>query len=384
MEQKTKARILIFSLTYFPFVGGAEVALKEITERIKDFDFDLVTAKFSKKLPSEERVGRLNVYRIGRGSRLDKYLYPWRAFLLSRRLHKTHNYRLIWAMMANWAGLSALIFKVFNPQVKYLLTLQEGDSVAFLRARTWFWRSLYAQIYKQADHIQVISRWLGKRARDYGYRGQLSLIPNGVDLEKINHKLGARHYELKNKLGIREYNKVVFTSSRLVKKNDLATLIRAVEYLIVHFKLALTLVIVGSGKLENKLKKLAGELKIEQRVIFIGWVDFERVFDYYALADVFARPSLSEGQGVSFIEAMAMGLPIVATPVGGIPDFLIDGETGLFCQISDPVDLAEKIKLLLTDSELYAKIQRNAFALVRQKYDWNIIARRMNNLFVKI
>ena len=99
---------------------------------------------------------------------------------------------------------------------------------------------------------------------------------------------------------------------------------------------------------------------------------------------MFVRPSLSEGLGNSFLEAMAAGVPIIGTNVGGIPDFLIDpstgsrqAATGLFCETANPKSIAEKIELLLTDEDLRQKLIINGKKAVAEKYDWDKIAARM-------
>ena len=385
MQLPKRTKVLIFSFTYFPFIGGAEVALRQITKRIPDFQFDLITAKLSKNLSNLEKIDNINVYRVGQGNKFDKYLYPLRAFLFARKLDKENNYSMIWAMLATWAGLSALLFKIFNPKVKYLLTLQSGDSDLFIWLRTWFYYPIYRMVYTKADHIQVISHWLKKRARRYGYKEEISIVPNGVDLNKMqktdNKEQGER---LKQKLSIPIKSKIIFTSSRLVKKNDIQTLIKSIQLLTTDYSLPVILLIAGSGKLESKLKLLTKQLNLSDKVIFLGQIEHSQLFNYYSIADIFVRPSLSEGQGISFIEAMAAGLPIIATPVGGIPDFLLDGKTGLFCQIKNPLNLARKIKLLIDDEKLYTDIQQNALSLVRQKYGWNLIATRMHKIIFSL
>ena len=109
----------------------------------------------------------------------------------------------------------------------------------------------------------------------------------------------------------------------------------------------------------------------------------EEVPKYLSIADVFCRPSLSEGQGISFLEAMASGVPIVATPVGGIPDFLKDGVTGLFCNKQDPKDIARVIKKLFEDENLYLLIKKNAIELVQKEYNWDNLSNKIKRvLFV--
>ena len=114
-------------MAYIPFVSGAELAVKEITSRINDLEFDLVTLRFDKKLPKFEKVGNVNIYRINSS----KSLFPFRAFFKAKKLHKKNSYGVIWSIMANRAGFAALFFKLWNPKVKYLLTLQEGDALDY-------------------------------------------------------------------------------------------------------------------------------------------------------------------------------------------------------------------------------------------------------------
>ena len=97
MTANTK-RILIFSTAYYPFVGGAEVAIKEITDRVSgDFEFDLITAKLQKDLPSAEKVGKVMVYRLGTGKVLwDKIFLPFRGVIKIWKLQKTRKSSVLW------------------------------------------------------------------------------------------------------------------------------------------------------------------------------------------------------------------------------------------------------------------------------------------------
>jgi len=128
-------RILIFSTAYFPFVGGAEIAVKEVTNRIKDCDFDLITSRFSKKNSKKEKIGNITVYRVGRGAKFDKYILPVSGFFKAKKLLRKNKYSLIWSISASQAGLAALFLKLKNPKIPFLLTIQEGSSEKRL-----FWR----------------------------------------------------------------------------------------------------------------------------------------------------------------------------------------------------------------------------------------------------
>ena len=122
--------------------------------------------------------------------------------------------------------------------------------------------------------------------------------------------------------------------------------------------------------------------------------DIVDMVGYLFKADVFVRPSRSEGLGNSFLEAMAAGLPVVATPVGGIPDFLygeqgrtIDqNQTGWFCEVDNPKSVAEKVKYILgpNNRNHVEQVITNAKKLVEEKYDWKIISQKMAQIIANL
>lgn len=364
-------RILIFSTAYFPLVGGAEVAVKEITDRITDVDFDMVTLRFDSKHLSQERLGNITIYRIDSS----KTFFPIKAFMFASKLHKENKYDAVWAIMAAYAGFAALFFKMRFPNIKYILTLQEGDPIDYIKRRAFFVYPVFKRIFLRADVIQTISNYLANWAREMGYKGKIEVIPNGVDLKKFTSPpLAARESTplLDKERGMGEV--VLITTSRLVEKNGVGDIIDALEYLPENVKLE----ILGVGPLESELKLKAKKLKSsEARIKFLGLISPEKIPDYLHQADIFIRPSLSEGMGNSFIEAMAAGLPVIATPVGGIVDFLKDGETGLFCEVKNPKSIAEQVKKLIDNPELESRLIETASRMVKEKYDWDLVARNM-------
>ncbi len=384
-----KSRILIFSLAYLPFWGGAEIAIKEITERISDdFEFDMVTLSLEKGLPAEEMAGNINIYRVNGG----KLFFPLRAFLRARKLNKKMDYKIVWSVMANRAGFAALFFKIFNPKVKFLLTLQEGDKLDYPKKRVGvFWifiQPFFKMIFKKADYIQAISFFLA----DWGIKirkspDNVGVVPNGVDLEKFKIDLFSKS-ELRKNFNLKLDDNVLITVSRLVPKNGIANLVEAVHLFIDEYHINIKLLILGDGPEREKIESLIEKYKLERCIFIYGFVPHNNIPLYLSVADIFIRPSLSEGLGNSFLEAMAAGLPIIGTPVGGIPDFLIDpsndsglAPTGLFCHPEDPKSIAESIYKLLSDVNLKQKIARNGQSLVFENYSWDIVSGKMREIF---
>ncbi|HPL95292.1 MAG TPA: glycosyltransferase family 4 protein [bacterium] len=378
---KNKPKILIFSLAYAPFIGGAEIAVQKITKRLSDyFEFDVITCNLNGKQKEEEWNEGVKIYRVG-NSWIGKQFFHYLSYKKAIELHQENNYLAIWSIMANRAGLAALKFKEKFSEVKYLLTLQEGDPLSHIYWRTWFWWWRYKKIYQQADHIQVLSAWLEKRARKFGYQKEISIVPNGVDINKF--KTQNSDVKIMEELDIPKDTKIIFTTSRLVKKNNVMSLIKATKMLLTDYKIPVNLLIAGEGELKKRLKFLTHQLAIKKEVNFLGYIYSEDLPKYYNLADVFVRPSLSEGFGISFVEAMSAGVPVVATPVGGILDFLIDGETGWFCEPKNPESIAEKINYIL-DKKNQAEVERvvaNAKKMVMEKYTWDVVATQMKEVF---
>ncbi len=392
MDEKTTQRILVFATNYLPNIGGAELAFHEVAIRIPEISFDLITLRLSdpldrkKLLPSEEKFSNVNVYRVG--SRLNlvrlilpKNLYPIAAYIKARELAKKFGpYKKVYALQASQGGGGAWLFKIFNPGVIFLLNLQEGKDLKKQGFLMNFFRDL---IIKKADVIIAISNYLKNYARQLNKKAKILVIPNGVDIGNFSKDYSYGELSLvADGLGIKPGEKTIISVSRLVPKNGIDILIRALEVL--NYKLQTTnykLLIIGEGEQKNELIVLARELNILDDIIFAGAITHGNLPKYLKISDVFVRPSRSEGLGNAFLEAMAAGVPIIGTKVGGIPDFLKDGETGFFCKVEDPGDLARKINLLLSDKELTTKITKNAQLVVSEKYDWNLIAEKFREIY---
>ena len=172
--------------------------------------------------------------------------------------------------------------------------------------------------------------------------------------------LGPNSRILKNRLGKVVDDVYLITASRLVEKNGVSDVIEALPRLPAKVKF----LVLGSGALEKQLRDLAAHLNVLDRVKFIGFVEHKDLPKYLKISDIFIRPSLSEGLGNSFIEAMAAGIPVIGTPVGGIPDFVIDGKTGFYARLKSPKSIAEVVQNIMYNSRLRQDVVANARELV--------------------
>lgn len=391
--------IALFTFAYAPFEGGAEVAVREIINRLKQRDFTIFTYKFNRKWLSSEKGDNYELVRLGKGALVkerdnstqkyygriwNKIYYIYKAWQEAEKRHQQKRFDVIWALMASYGGIAALLFKINHPQIPLLLTLQEGDSEKYLVSGKLGLVGYFGKkIIKKADMIQCISHYLSDFARKRGAKCPIEVVPNGVDIEIFQNEYSDSEIKaIRDNLELNdEY--VVLTTSRLVYKNGVDILIKAIAKL-KEVKPNIKLLIIGGGPEREKFEAQVEKLKLDRNVLFLGHISQKDLPLYFRVADVFARPSRSEGLGNSFLEAMAASIPVIGTPVGGIVDFLVDNKTGLVSKVEDSDDLAEKIDYILTHPDKKEVIIKNAKFLVEKNYSWGIIANKMDKIFNNI
>lgn len=367
-------RILIFSTAYFPLIGGAEVALKELTDRMPDVEFHLVCAKIKPQLVNEEKIGNVTVHRVGSGSARDKALLSIFGVIKALSLPRPD---AVWSLMASYGGFAALVYTWLRPEAKMLLSLQEGDPLEHYAKRAGRLNFLHKQIFKRADAVQAISHFLSDWSVRMGFKGTPQVIPNGVDLKNFSKRLPPeRRTTFRKSFGFNAGDTVLVTASRLSLKNGVDDLIRALALLPPDYKL----LIAGDGEDREKLRVLAEQKSVVSRIVFLGSVSHRDLPTIFQSSDIFIRPSLSEGLGNAFLEAMAAGVPIIGTPVGGIPDFLIQAKTGIFCKPRNPESIVEAIHRIQDEPGLREQLVANAERAVRDGYDWSTITARIRKM----
>jgi glycosyltransferase involved in cell wall biosynthesis len=357
-------KITIFTTAYKPFIGGSELAIEYIVKRLPDFHFDIVTPRVQTSLSKKECLGNVCVHRVGIGSRLDKMLFPLLGFLKAVQISP----QIIHAYQASYGGGAAFVYKIFNWKKKFILTIQEGKD---LNLQSYFVKFFRGLIINRADCITAISNYLANYAKRYNKRAEIIVIPNGVDVQAFNR--------ISNLDG---YN--IITVSRLVPKNGIEDLIRAMPKVIRRFPEA-NLEIIGSGYLYNKIASMIEDLNLTSKVKLKGNVEHINLPKYLSQTDLFVRPSYSEGLGNAYFEAMASGVPIIGTNVGGIRDFLKkDGDVGFIWDRMGNISLSDKIIEVLSDRSRLKEVASRGRELVINKYNWDIISLQFRILYHKI
>ncbi len=220
--------------------------------------------------------------------------------------------------------------------------------------------------FQQADCVAAVSEYSKKAAIQFGAKDVIT-IPNGYDAKVMKPVSKKKHSEF-----------TIITTSSLIPRNGIDTLIKAVSLL--PNSIPWKLIIAGDGPEKEKLEKLNYTLNPNSsRISFLGRASNDKIPSLLQQADLFVRPSRWEGFGVSFIEAMACGIPVIGTPVGGIPDFLFPDKTGISVPVDNVTALTHAISKLERDDVLREKLVKNAQTLVEARYKWDTIAKKVES-----
>lgn len=261
-------------------------------------------------------------------------------------------------------------------RIKLLIGLH-GDDVLSLHLLSRLDQTMVRALVRRSDWVLAHSSSLLEQAEevfgDVKIKG--SYLPYGVESERIRERaMAAGRNEI---LQERPY---ILTVAKLYERKGLDILLKAVS----RAKARLDghrFLIVGDGPEESKLKRLATDLGLDQHVMLLGEVPSPEIPVLFQHCEFFVLPSRSEPFGIVLLEAMTLGKAIVATRVGGIPEFIKDGDTGLLVEAGDSQALSEGILRLLWDHELRARLGKNGLQTVETRYDYRKLILRYEELF---
>ncbi|MEA5480416.1 glycosyltransferase [Pseudanabaena galeata UHCC 0370] len=263
--------------------------------------------------------------------------------------------------------------------VKYQ-SLVEIPQVANTRLR------IEREILEQANCVVATSPQEQETLRSLvSTRGQIEVIPCGTDITKF-HPSSQAHARAKLKLDNCE--KVVLYVGRFDERKGIETLVRAFAILKSHDLKNLKLIIVGGSSINmsdgaerNRIENLIDELGLRDSTVFAGRIGHDILPLYYTAADVCVIPSHYEPFGLVAIEAMACGVPVVASNVGGLKFTIIHEETGLLVEPKNNEDFANSIHRILFDELWVRKMRKQSSANVNQHFSWTGVTIQLSELY---
>jgi glycosyltransferase involved in cell wall biosynthesis len=236
--------------------------------------------------------------------------------------------------------------------------------------------SLNRLVLRAFDEVTTPSPQVAEILRRSGIREhRLSFIGNGVDVESFRHATPTLRSEL-----CAEGQPIVGFVGRLVPDKGGAELVRAAQTVLASRPDA-RFVFVGEGACRDEWQALASQLGIASNVVFMG--ARQDMPGVYASFDIFVLPSFKEAMPMSVLEAMSAGRPVIATPVGAVPEVMVDGRTGLLCKPRDVDGLSRAILELLEDSTRARGMGESGYARAAADFSGDAMARKYLGVYKK-
>jgi len=228
-------------------------------------------------------------------------------------------------------------------------------------------RKIIAQTSYQRDFLE----------KEYGVSSVV--LPNGVDVERFKP---VPKEEAMNELGLDPSSKYVISVGAFLPFKGFDYLIHAFARVLESIP-DVRLLLLGDGAQRKKLRKLVEDLKVEDNVLFQGWVPFEKMPQYLSASDVFVHPSTSEGFPNVVLEAMASGLPIIMSNVVGLGDYFEDKRNCFSVPPRDEKSLEEKMLVLLRDDALAGEMRERNLEDVKG-FDWSVFAEKLETVLEEV
>ncbi len=275
------------------------------------------------------------------------HLYDLKAFValikifLNEKPHIVHTHTSKAGILGRWAAFFARIPVIIHTPHGHVFWGYFG------KCKTLFYIILEKLTARITDKIIALTQ---QEKNDHLHfriapEDRVLVAHSGINLDRFSNT-SVDPSAMRRSLGIPESNLVVGTVGRLTPIKGHRYLIEAAGK-IVSSRPDTTFVFLGDGELLDELKNMAAKLGVEENIKFLGWR--QDVAEVMSVFDIFVLPSLNEGMGRVLVEAMALGKPIVASDVGGIPDLVVQGKNGYLVPVGDVETLAARIKELLDD-----------------------------------
>lgn len=390
-----RPRVLVLTTYYHPVLGGAETHARRLVSHLHraGFDVQVVTKRVSREHPAEATVDDVPVHRVGpigerRGS--GKWVALPRFFVKTLQLKPTFD--VIVCIDFRGTGIAAIAAGrilhravILQAETGGVLAGANHGSSSGLPPESGIVRALKSApraIYRQADHIVCIGHDIEREALDTGVpRERVHYLPHGVDLGRFHPAAHGERDLLRTRLGWPTDRLIVLFVGRLSIEKGALDLVEA--WRLADRRDAL-LVLVGPDMPAHpwdagpKARAHVARHQLEARVRFDGpAMDTAPLF---RAADVFVQPSHFEAFGLSAIEAMASGVPVVASNVGGLRDFLVDNKNALLHEPRSPASIAAALTRALSDSSLRARLAEAALKTVTAEFDERVLMNRYAEL----
>ena len=373
-------------------IGGAERVLYEQTTRLshRGHHVFILTRKLPDHRKNNEDINSVNEWRYPY-SKKNPLTFLCSTWIYSKRIFESLNQQYHFdcinfhqpfsAFGVVRSDLSLSIPKIYtchSLSFEEFISRNGNHKHLFSKAATFFQshgrKTIEKDVLKRSDEIVVLSKFTAdKISSTYKIpREKINVIPGGVDINQFTPAIDKK--QIREQLNIPTNKIILLTVRNLVQRMGLENLIIAFNHLIKR-NTEIHLVIGGEGKLKPGLIALARSFGIEDHIHFAGFIPDDQLPAYYQMADLFVLPTKElEGFGLVTLEAMACGLPVLGTPVGGTTEILCNFDSGFLFEETDPQSMAElilkKYHVIKNNPQKWNEISRRCRKFVEDNYSW--------------
>jgi len=368
MSNSKKCDVVLLSNTY----GGVLTYTKNLIKEVSKNRFIVSVYFIARSIEFQKSDFGQNVNFLTIANLVPNPLALFRFF--SSNAHLIH---------ANFAGVGILaVFLKFAFNIPFMLTLHGFP-------QPWLNRRIIDKIKYSIE--KKIMHFVGSRASAIvvvsDYEKEMLMSNFGLKSEVIHHGIDLSLIKpfkkkwAKKEIGFKETDFVVLFVGKLIPYKDPLTLIKSIKHAS-NKREDLRLIVVGTGELNEEIRNKTKRLEIEDRVKSFGFIKKENLRMCYSAADLFVLPSVNEPFGIVLLEAMAFGLPIIASDSGACPEVI--GKAGIFFKQGDYKDLGEKILKVMTDLRLRRQLAELGLKRVKQAFSIEDHIRKHINLYKRI
>lgn len=374
-------KILCVTNDFGPRAGGIETFVMGLIERLpRNTVIVYTSAQGDTKEYDQRWLDQFGVRVIRDRS---KILLPTpRVSRAIKRVVATEKLEIVFFGAA--APLALMAQGIRKAGVRKIVALTHGHEVWWAKLWPFNWAIRY--IGARVDHLTYLGEFTRQeisRALSSGARDAMVKIAPGIDTEHFAPQASAE--DLRASLGLRD-KKVIVSVGRLVHRKGQDSLIAALPEILRRHPLA-HILMVGEGPYRDHLEKLVKDLKLEGAISFIGRIQHADLPRYISVGDIFAMPSRSrlaglevEGLGIVYLEASACELPVIAGISGGAPDAVLEGETGITVDGTNPAEIASAVISLLDDPLKASAMGRRGREWIQSNWRWEIWASKFGEL----
>ena len=372
-------RVLVFGMDYPPAISGTATYARSLVEGL------VARGQQVQVLTSQDAEGRWREFDDGQAYPIRRFrrarTVPGRYALARRQLAATlaeSRPDCLWLTNGMATRVTGLLRGLPRLGVPVISCVRGTDIRTRLPGRGLV-RRLESipqrRCYRHSGAIAAASEYLRQMAIAKGVDGSRIFVNRSAVEADGETDLASGHGELSQDKGSRGSDEVVLTVARLSTQKRVDVALRAMALVLAHRPKARH-VIVGDGPELGRLKQLAGELGISERVCFTGALAprSAALIELYRHARLFAMTSVGEGLGNVYLEAGSLGLPCIGASDAGVPEVIVEGETGYLVDPDDAEQLAARIEALLADSELCRSMGRRARARIAEAFSLEAMA----------